>query len=241
MLRRLPSLVTVVLAAACAGTGASAGAPQPAPRLDPERTAFVFIEFQNEWVAEDGALRTLLVEDAPQFQSAIDTSARVLDAARRYGWTIAHALLDLRGDPAYAVFGPKERALGLRRAIQEAGTWTGDGAQFPATFAPLPGEYVTAGRSGASVLTNSTLDAFLRNNDVNTIIFLGFATHVCVESSVRQAHDLGYNALVVRDGVGAFRDTQNAYFFEHVLHHFGAAIESDALIEEMRLHSPVRN
>lgn len=209
---------------------ASADPSAGPPEIDKARTALIFIEFQNEWVAPMGTLRKLLVEDEAQFQTAIDNGARVLEAARQAGWTVAHTPLDLRKDSSYRIFGPPDEALGLRRAIQKAGTWTGDGAAFPAPFAPQVDEFVAAGRSGASVLTNSTLDAFLRNNDVNTVVFLGFATHVCVESSLRQAHDLGYNAYVVTDAVGAFEDHQNTYFQEHVLHHFGAGITSDALI-----------
>lgn len=228
-LRRLRSLVLLLVLGGFAMPASAESSATP-PAIDKARTALVFIEFQNEWVAPDGTLRELLVRDEAQFQAAIDNGARVLEAARAAGWTIAHAPLDLRNDRSYQIFGPAEEALGLRRAIQNAGTWTGEGAGFPATFAPRANEFVTAGRSGASVLTNSTLDAFLRNNDVNTLVFLGFATHVCVESSLRQAHDLGYNAYVVTDAVGAFEDHQNAYFQEHVLHHFGAGMTSDALI-----------
>ena len=210
---------------------ARAEAPAKLYPIDKSRTAFVFIEFQNEWLARDGVLRALLVKDAPQFQTAIENGARILEAAREEGWRIAHAGLDLRNDPTYQIFGPADQALGLRQAIQNAGTWTGSGAEFPAPFTPQGGEFVVSGRSGASVLTNSTLDAFLRNNDINTIVFLGFATHVCVESSLRHAHDLGYNVYVVTDAVGAFEDHQNAYFQEHVLHHFGAGITTEDVIE----------
>lgn len=212
---------------------ARAEAPATPYLIEKTRTAFVFIEFQNEWLALDGVLRELLVKDAAQFQTAIENGAKILKTAREEGWEIAHAGLDLRNDPAYQIFGPADRALGLRRAIQKAGTWTGDGAAFPPPFTPRADEFVVSGRSGASVLTNSTLDAFLRNNDINTIVFLGFATHVCVESSLRHAHDLGYNVYVVTDGVGAFEDHQNTYFQEHVLHHFGAGITTEDVIEIM--------
>lgn len=201
------------------------------PTLERSRTALVFVEFQREWVSPNGALRTLLVSDEGQFQRAIDNGARVLTSARKYGWTVTHAPLDLRADPEYKLFGPSDRALGLRKAIQVAGTWTGPGAEFPEPFAPMDGEYVVRGRSGASVLTNSTLDAFLRNNDLCNVVLLGFATHICIESSLRQAHDLGYRAYVVNDATGAFEDHQNAYFNEHVLPHFGAGLSTAQLLD----------
>jgi nicotinamidase-related amidase len=198
--------------------------------IDRERTALVFVEFQHPWVSPHGRLRTLLVKDQPQFQQAIDNSGRILTAARRKGWQIAHAPLDFRSDPKYQLFGSVADSMGLRQAIQEAQTWIGTDAEFVPPFEPRDNEFVAKGRSGASVLTNSTLDAFLRNNDINCVVFLGFATHVCIESSLRQAHDLGYKAFVVADAVGAFEDQQNAYFQKHVLHHFGASLAADHLI-----------
>ncbi len=228
MMNRFVALLFAMVFCVAAATPVDA---EDAVMIDKARTALVFIEFQNEWVASEGTLRQLLVKDEEQFQTAIDNAARILEAAREAGWTIAHAGLDLRRDATYQIFGDASRALGLRRAIQNAGTWTGDGARFPEPFTPRPGEFVVAGRSGASVLTNSTLDAFLRNNDINTVVFMGFATHVCVESSLRQAHDLGYNAYVVTDAVGAFEDHQNTYFRDQVLHHFGASISTGGLID----------
>jgi nicotinamidase-related amidase len=78
------------------------------------------------------------------------------------------------------------------------------------------------------------LSAYLRNNGLDTIILMGFATHVRIESTLRQAHDMGYNVYVVNDGVAPFEPEQQAYFERHVLHHFGEAITSEQLIERMR-------
>jgi len=123
--------------------------------------------------------------------------------------------------------------LGLRRAIPAAGTWRGTGAERVEPFVPRAGEFVAVGRSGASVLKNSTLDPFLRNNDINTLVLMGFATHVCVESSLREAHDLGYNAWMVTDGCAAFDRSQHDHVCRHVVHHFGASTEASALIERL--------
>lgn len=198
-----------------------------------ERLALVLIEFQQEWLADDGVLRRQLVRDEAGFSAAANVAADVLEAARRYGWRIVHAGLDLRQDPAYQVFAGGRDVLGLRQAIPGAGTWRGEGPDYPEPFTPRSNEYVIAGRSGASVLKNSTLDPYLRNNDVRTLLLMGFATHVCVESTLREAHDLGYNAIVVHDGCAAFDVAQHAHVREHVIHHFGAEISASALISVM--------
>jgi biuret amidohydrolase len=238
-MRASPSLIALVIAlttlagAPTMTTPHAAASETTAPRLDPARTALVFIEFQQEWIGEQARLRDRLVEDRAPFDAAVENAAQVLDAARTHGWTIAHAGLDLRQDPSYRLFGGGEGKLGLRGAIPRAGTWTGEGARFVPPFTPQPGEFLSSGRSGASVLKNATLDPFLRNNDIDTIVIMGFATHVCVESTLREAHDLGYNVVVVTDASAAFTAEQDRYFQEHVLHHFGAPIRSAELVEAL--------
>ncbi|MGU7775206.1 isochorismatase family cysteine hydrolase [Burkholderia sp. MR1-5-21] len=202
--------------------------------IDKRRTALVFIEFQNEWLAESGVLFTRLVEDKSAFRTAVSNAAHVLTTARQEGWTIVHAGLDLRNDPHYRLFAGGDRVLGLRAAIPRAGTWTGQGAEFMPPFVPERDEFVTQGRSGASVLKHSTLDPFLRNNRIDTLVLMGFATHVCVESTLREAHDLGIDCWIVTDGCAAFNEAQHDHVVRHVLHHFGAGIDAVTLIRHMQ-------
>ncbi|WP_296228115.1 cysteine hydrolase [Ralstonia sp. UBA689] len=203
------------------------------PLLEKSRTALVFIEFQREWLATDGVLFNGLVQDKEAFLSAVGNAERVLTEARQQGWTIVHAGLDLRSDAAYRLFSGGENVLGLRAAIPRAGTWTGAGAAFVPPFVPQGDEFVSQGRSGASVLRNSTLDPFLRNNRIDSLVLMGFATHVCVESTLREAHDMGINCWVVTDGCAAFTEGQHNHVLNHVVHHFGAGIESEALVQRM--------
>ena len=183
--------------------------------FEKSRSAFVFIEFQAEWLAEDGLLFQRLVQDKDAFLSAVSQAALLLAAVRESGCTIAHAGLDLRDDPTYRLFGGGQNVLGLRAAIPRAGTWTGRGAEFMPPFIPMQGEFIVHGRSGASVLKNSTLDAFLRNNRIDTLFLTGFATHVCVESTLRDAHDSGLNVFVVKDACAAFTRAQDEHFHQH--------------------------
>lgn len=204
------------------------------PLLEKARTALAFIEFQREWLAEDGILFNHLVQDKHALRAAATNASRVLAAARQARWTVVHAGLDFRADPSYRLFAGGKRMSGLRAAIPRAGTWTGEGAAFFPPFVPQMDEFVSQGRSGASILKNATLDPFLRNNRIDTLILLGFATHVCVESTLREAHDMGINCWIVTDGCAAFTRQQHDHMLHHVLHHFGAGIESEALINHMQ-------
>jgi nicotinamidase-related amidase len=63
-----------------------------------ERSALVFIELQQEGLAEDGILRQKLIKDREPFRAAIQNGARIIETARANGWTVVHAGLDLSAE-----------------------------------------------------------------------------------------------------------------------------------------------
>lgn len=198
------------------------------------RSAFVFIEFQNEWLDSDRPLNRLM-QDRPLFDNAVRNAATVIARARTLNANIVHAGLTLAADPGYLVFGRGQGKSGLKGAIPAAGTWRdSERIRFPEPFTPQPGEFVVSGRSGASVITNSNLDPYLRNNGIDHLYLLGFALHVCVESTLRAAHDLGYEVTVISDAAPAFTARQQAHVIEHVVHHFGRSATTEELRERLK-------
>lgn len=189
------------------------------------RAALVLIEFQKEWLGENGKLVSLF--DRPQrAQAAAERARLALAAAREAGMTVIHAPMKL--SPGYPELG--EGKYGLRAAIPEAGTWVGEGAEFAEGFEPREGEPIARGRVGASAFVGSNLRDILEERGITRIYLMGFATHVCVESTMRHGHDLAYDVIVLRDACAAFNDEQDRYFDEHVLHHFGHAEPVEAFV-----------
>ncbi|MFD8785377.1 cysteine hydrolase family protein [Kitasatospora sp. NPDC059599] len=190
--------------------------------------ALVLIEFQREWLDPEHGRLNHLVEDRDLLDAAVRGAAVALAAARAHGVPVVHVPLVLTpGAPELAGWTPAR--LGLRAAIPKAGTWIeGDpGTEFAAAFRPAPGETVVRGRAGASAFAGfSDLDLILRRLGVTDLYLGGFATHVCVESTLREAHDRGYTAHVIHDACAAFTRAQQDHVREHVIHHFGA--ETDA-------------
>ena len=194
--------------------------------LDPTRTALVMIECQNEWLAPDGKLQ-VVIADRPAFDTAVDGARSLLASARDAGLNIAH--VGLRFSPDYGELG--QGGFGLRAAIRHHRTFAHGtpAADFARGFTPRATEFVAQGRTGASAFAGSNLDAWARHNGIDTLIFAGFALHVCVESSLRAAHDLGYAAYVASDASAAFTAAQRDHVLTHVVPHFGRAATNDAL------------
>ncbi len=60
----------------------------------------------------------------------------------------------------------------------------------------------------------------MRNNKIENLYLVGYATHVCVESTLRDAHEKGYNTYVLSDATSAFNKVQQDYFLSEIVHHF---------------------
>lgn len=190
---------------------------------DPARTAVVFIEFQREWLEPHGKLNPLM-KDRRQFDDAVEGGRRLLGLARRHGLKVVHSGLRFAsGHPELGIDGH-----GLRGVIKKVGTFPvdGEGSQFARGFEPQSDEFVPLGRTGGSALAGSNLDAYLRANRIDELLICGFALHVCVESTMRAAHDLGYNVWLVDDATAAFTAEQQKHVLDEVAHHFGERINT---------------
>jgi nicotinamidase-related amidase len=89
------------------------------------------------------------------------------------------------------------------RALKEVGeTWmpsrSDAWARIIEPLAPQPDE-VVINKTTYSCFTSTGLDGSLRNMGVETLILCGVVTNRCVETTARDAADLGYQSVVVDD------------------------------------------
>lgn len=194
----------------------------------PQTSALVLIETQNEWMHPDGKLNRLLIEDRALMQTSILNIEKTVHHARQIKMPVIH--VGLRFEKGYPELAHGQ--YGLRKAIPNAGTFPKDGfgSQFYNAVAPTDGEFVVTGRIGASGFTGSNLDAYLRNNKIDTLYLAGYATHVCVESTLREAHDKGYHAVLISDASAAFNRQQQDYVLREIVHHFGTHITTSEFL-----------
>lgn len=214
--------------------GANAAKPVTTPPESPARTALIMIEFVNEWLGPEAGL-DFLMEDREQFAASREAGRQALEIARAHDLRVVHATLRLSDD--YREFG--EAHFGLRAAIPAVGTWreSDDGWRFAEGFTPQTDEFVVDGRTGASAFAGGNLAAYLRAQGITQLILAGYALHVCVESTLRDAHDRGYTTLVLEEATAAFTAAQRQHVLDHVIHHYGARLTVDNF-RDWLMHAP---
>ena len=187
-----------------------------------ERAATIVVDVQNDFCHQDGwaaqkGLDTSGVDRAMPYLDAL------LAAARRAAMPIVFIQL-VRDD---ADPGAKRKPTKPPRACQR-GTW---GSEFT-HVAPLPGEYVVQ-KSHHSAFYQTNLDELLESLDVDTLVFTGFSTNVCVESSLRDAFQRDYAIIAVSDCTAAYDESAHIATLANVTRHFGIVATADEVIAAM--------
>jgi nicotinamidase-related amidase len=180
--------------------------PFPYP-FAPGKTALVIIDMQRDFV-EPGGFGSSLGNDVTLLHTAIEPISNLLIAWRARGWPIVHTreahkadLSDcppakrLRGEPSLRIGddGPMGRLL-IRG---EAGT------SIIEALSPNDGEIVID-KPGKGMFWATGLHETLQAQGVTHLVFTGVTTEVCVQTSMREANDRGYDCLLVEDATESY-------------------------------------
>ncbi len=170
--------------------------------LTPATCALLIIDMQRDFV-EPGGFGAMLGNDVSQLRRAIEPNRRLLAACREAGMLVMHTREGHRPDLADLPHAKLIRGGGPTR-IGDTGPMgrilvRGEaGHDIIPELAPAPGEPVID-KPGKGAFFATDLHAILQNRSITQLIVTGVTTEVCVNTTVREANDRGYDCLVVAD------------------------------------------
>jgi ureidoacrylate peracid hydrolase len=86
-----------------------------------------------------------------------------------------------------------------------------------------------------SGFVGTDLDLVLRSRGIETLLMTGVATNVCVETTARDAFNLGYRIVLVEDCCGAFSSDEHASTITNISKYFGIVANSRVIAACMKL------
>jgi biuret amidohydrolase len=181
---------------------------QPYPfELTPARAALLIIDMQRDFL-EPGGFGAALGNDVSLLRSTIAPTRQLLAAWRKAGLAVIHTREGHRADlsdlpPAKRVRGRPKLAIGDRGPMGRILVRGEPGHDIVPELYPLPDEPVID-KPGKGAFYATDLDAILKNRGIAQLVVCGVTTEVCVNTSVREANDRGYDCLVVSDCVGSY-------------------------------------
>jgi biuret amidohydrolase len=167
-----------------------------------DKTALVIIDMQRDFI-EPGGFGESLGNNVALLAAIVPACRAVLCAWREAGGLVVHTreahhadLSDCppakrnRGNPSVRIgdVGPMGRIL-------VAGE---PGNQIIPQLSPLPGEIVID-KPGKGAFYATWLHEMFKQRGLTHLIFMGVTTEVCVQTSMREANDRGFDCLLLED------------------------------------------
>ncbi|MFQ5969725.1 MAG: cysteine hydrolase family protein, partial [Nitrososphaerales archaeon] len=196
--------------------------------------ALLIIDMQNGFCSKGGSYDKLGI-DLSHYQKVIPNIKTAISHCRKIGIPLFYtqAVREASGIDLFTrrhkMF-PKKREERIKKIpICVRGTWD---SEVIAELKPGKEDHVVIKRRD-SAFQDTELDLWLSSSYVDTILFCGADTSVCVDSSVRDAFNRGFDIVVVSDGVASMRPEFHKATLETIKEWYGSVMSTQELIENL--------
>lgn len=183
-------------------------AAEPFPfLLEPAALALIVIDMQRDFV-EPGGFGESLGNDVSRLQAIVPTVRRLIEGFRERRLPVIYTMECHRADLSDCP--PSKRDRGAPRLrIGDPGPMgrvliAGEpGAAILPELAPTPDELVIE-KPGKGSFHATGLQEELRRLGARQLVFAGVTTEVCVQTTMREANDRGYECLLAEDATESY-------------------------------------
>src|SRR6266403_2387354 len=175
--------------------------------FDAAHAGLVIIDMQRDFL-EPGGFGAVLGNDVSLLRRTIAPTRRLLEAARMAGLTVIHTREGHRPDlsdlpPAKKARGRLPNGIGDPGPMGRSLVRGEPGHDIIPELYPAPGEPVVD-KPGKGAFHATDLHSILQHRGISQLVVTGVTTEVCVNTTVREANDRGYDCLVPEDCVGSY-------------------------------------
>jgi biuret amidohydrolase len=181
------------------------------PRIDAQPFAFdypagqlalVVIDMQRDFV-EPGGFGASLGNDVARLTAIVPALAQLIAACRQHGVPVLHTRECHRPDlsdcpPAKRLRGSPDLRIGDPGPMGRVLIAGEPGAEIVPELAPAPGEIVID-KPGKGAFYATGFGKTLTALGATHLLMTGVTTEVCVQTTMREANDRGYDCLMVED------------------------------------------
>jgi len=175
--------------------------------FDPAHLALIVIDMQRDFI-EPGGFGAALGNDVSRLAGIVPTVGRLIDAFRAAGLPIIHTRECHKPDlsdcpPAKLTRGRPSMRIGDPGAMGRILVGGEPGADIVPELAPMAGEIVLD-KPGKGAFYATPLGDILAERAITHLVFAGVTTEVCVQTTMREANDRGFECLLAEDATESY-------------------------------------
>ena len=170
------------------------------------KTLYLVMDLINDLVHQDGANRTGLAAEVER-RHVLTHSKIAIAKARSDGIPVGYVIVgwsqDYREWPANSpMFGPARE-----HQLLKLDTWS---TQIHEAVAPEKEDYIII-KHRVSPFYGTNLEPILRAQNISRLVMSGVSTNYVMQSAVREAHDRGYEVVILEDACSALSEEEHQW------------------------------
>ena len=178
-----------------------------------DKTAVIFVGYQNDYFADDGILRAV-IEESDRTNRILENSIAVAEGLRDTPATMIQTPIVFTENYSELV-----NPVGILKTISEvkafqAGTPGGD---IIAEFKDFGDRIITVeGKRGLNAFASTELNDTLKDRGIEEVVLSGAVTSICIDSTGRAAHERGYRVSVLSDCTASRTPYEQDFYCENI-------------------------
>lgn len=175
--------------------------------FEPNTIGLVIIDMQRDFI-EPGGFGASLGNDVSLLQNIVPTVEKLLHGFRSLGFPVIHTRECHKPDlsdcpPSKRNRGKPHLKIGDEGSMGRVLISGESGAEIISTLRPIAGETVID-KPGKGAFYATELGNTLKKLRIQHLVFAGVTTEVCVQTTMREANDRGYDCLLASDATESY-------------------------------------
>lgn len=199
--------------------------------MNPQKTAVVLIEYQNDFTSPGGSLHDAVkgvMESTKMLENTLDLVAK----AREAGAVVVHSPISFQE----GYFEITKHPYGILKGVVDSqsfrkGSW---GVEIVDSLTPQSGDIVLEGKRGLDAFASTNLDFILRSKGIETIALGGFLTNCCVESTMRSGYEKGFEVVTLTDCTATLSEEEQSFACAKNFPMFSKPMTHEQFLDELK-------
>jgi len=195
-------------------------------KIDPKKTIILVVDVQNDFCSKENFAVKNWGHDVSHFDTIINKMKSFLAKAYLEGIDILYTK---------TIYDPKKMPKSIRKRLGPVvGNYVAPSSWGTEFYKIKPLAEKVFIKHGFNAFMNPRLLEYLTSKEIENIIFVGFNSNLCVESSARAAVDLGFNATIVKDltGTPTFMQLHEEEALKTFAIIFGDVVSSEEIVNQ---------
>ena len=201
--------------------------------MNTKDTCLILIGFQNDYFAPDGILREV-VEESAKATNVLSNTIDLIEQLSSTSIPIVSTPILFTSDYREIV-----EPVGILKTIVEVGAFKRDtpgGKTIPEIVNFGERIIEVPGKRGLNAFVHTQLDTLLRQQEVQEIVLAGAVTSICIDSTARAAHELGYKVTVLSDCTVGRSSFEQEFYCSQVFPLYATVTDHIGLLKALSVH-----